>query len=860
MDDGALETAGKAGRVSLVTARASPRNGLSSSEAAARLADTGPNALPERRPDPIWLRVVRQFDSPLIFILLFALAFDLGLWVYEGAHGWPIEGAAIALILLFNAVLGVYQEQRSEAALSRLKALAGAHAWVLRDGELVRLPTHAIVPGDWVRLEAGDRVPADGTLHDASGALFDESILTGESVPVDKGAGDEAFSGTLLVRGKTFVGVTRTGASSAMGRLATMLGDIQLGKTPLERRVDVLGRQIARWVIALAAVLCVLGIAAEGVARAPAMIIFAVALAVAAVPEGLPAVLTVALALGVERMARHRAVVRRLSAVEALGSVTVVATDKTGTLTEGRMDVRSMDAPDLSRALRAVALANDADLATGAGDPLDLGLLRYATAHGIDVARLRAEHPVVSERPFDSAWKFARTSVREQGHAVSYLKGAPEVVLARCTLPEADRESWTEKARAYAQQGLRVLAIACGPGESEERLSLLGLVLFWDPPRPEVPGAVRTALEAGIRVVMITGDHPETALAIAHRIGIPGVRVLTGEDLVEFSSEALHEALADVNVFARVRPEQKLHLVESLQAQRHIVAMTGDGVNDAPALKRSDVGVAMGQRGSDVSREVADVVLLDDNFATIVGAVEEGRGIYENIQKFLRFLFSTNLSEVLLVAGGTLLAYVMGLRDQAGQLLLPLTAAQILWINLMTDGLPALALAFDRTPGVMQQKPRPADAPLLDRASVRFVAGVGTTKALLALGMLGLVPMFGYGLDASRAATFHFMAIGQLLLTYPARHTWMRPLPNRYLHAAVVGGVAIQVAAATLPKVSNMLGHAALPIDLWALVFGAAVLAWGLSEAIARLVWRNREGFFAPRADNLAEAVPGRRG
>ena len=816
-------------------------NGLSAPEAAARLARTGPNALPERRPDPLWLRFVRQFNSPLIFILLFALAFDAGLWLYEGAHGWPIEANAIALILVFNAALGLYQERRSEAALARLQALAAAHAWVLRDGELVRLPTHALVPGDWVRLEAGDRVPADGTLQDPHGALVDESILTGESVPVDKGAGDEAFSGTLLVRGKTFLDVSRTGSSSAMGRLATMLGDIQLGKTPLERRVDILGHQIARWVLLLAAVLCALGILAEGIRRAPEMIIFAVALAVAAVPEGLPAVLTVALALGVERMARHRAVVRRLSAVEALGSVTVVATDKTGTLTESRMDVRSLDAPELSHALRAVALVNDADLSTGAGDPLDLGLLRYAVAQGVDIARLREEHPVVSARPFDSSWKFARTSVRSQGGTVSYLKGAPEVLLARCAFSDDDRESWAEKARAYAQEGLRVLAIASASGEAEDQLTLLGLALFWDPPRPEVPDAVQRALDAGIRVVMITGDHPETALAIAHQIGIPGIRVLTGEDLAEYQPPALQDALTEVNVFARVRPEQKLQIVESLQAQRQIVAMTGDGVNDAPALKRSDVGVAMGQRGSDVSREVADLVLLDDNFATIVGAIEEGRGIYENIQKFLRFLFSTNLSEVLLVAGGAVVAYAIDLRDETGMLMLPLTAAQILWINLLTDGLPALALVFDRTPGVMQQIPRSADSPLLDRASVRFVVGVGTMKALLALAVLGLIPMFGYSLEVTRAVAFHFMAIGQLFLTYPSRHTWMRPLTNPYLHAAVIGGMALQFVAASLPVVSNMLGSAAIPVELWGVVFAGAFVAWGLSEAIAQFVWRGGE-------------------
>jgi len=813
--------------------------GLSSSEAAARLAEAGPNALPERPPDPPWRRFVRQFQSPLVYILLFALAFDLGSWVYEGAAGWPIEASAIALILLLNAGLGVYQEQRSEEALARLKTLAGAKAWVFRDGQLVRVPSIELVSGDCIRLEAGDRVPADGTLTDVQSAMLDESLLTGESMPVEKADGDEAMSGTLIVRGKAYLQISRTGAASAMGRLAAMLGDIVAMKTPLERRVDQLGRQIALWVLTIAASLGILGVLAEGLTRAPQMIIFAVALAVAAVPEGLPAVLTVALALGVERMARHRAVVRRLSAVEALGSVTVIATDKTGTLTESRMDVRSLDASDAARALTACVLANDADLATGAGDPLDLGLLRYAASRETDAARVRSAHPVVSARAFDSAWKFTRVTVREDGGLASYLKGAPEVLIARCALSASDRESWTEKAEAYAREGFRVLALAWAPGENEEGLSLLGLALFWDPPRPEVPQAVRTAQAAGIRVVMITGDHPATALAIAHLIGVPGVRVLTGEDLDRFHADELGLALREVNVFARVRPEQKLQLVEALQAQGEIVAMTGDGVNDAPALKRSDVGVAMGQRGSDVSREVADLVLLDDNFATIVGAVEEGRGIYENIQKFLRFLFSTNLSEVLLVAAGALLAFALDLRDEAGRILLPLTAAQILWINLVTDGLPAMALAFDRTPGVMTQQPRRPDSPLLDRLSIRFVVGVGTMKALLALALLGILPLLGYDVDTTRATTFHFMAVGQLLLTYPSRHTWTYPLANKYLHLAVGAGIGLQLASGWLPFTANMLGNASIPVELWALVFAGAALAWGLAEATARLAWRN---------------------
>ena len=435
---------------------------------------------------------------------------------------------------------------------------------------------------------------------------------------------------------------------------------------------------------------------------------------------------------------------------------------------------------------------------------------------------------------------------------MSYLKGAPEVVFDHCVLSAEERESWVEKAGAYAAEGFRVLAIAWAPGDTEQQLSLLGVVLFWDPPRSEVPAAVAKAHAAGVRVIMITGDHPSTALAVAHMIGIPGARVLTGEDLDDYQDAALREALEEVNVFARVRAEQKLQLVELLQAQGRFVAMTGDGVNDAAALKRSDVGVAMGQRGSDVSREVADLILLDDNFATIVGAIEEGRGIYENIQKFLRFLFSTNLSEVLLIASGAVLAFGLDLRDQSGALMLPLTAVQILWINLLTDGIPALALAFDRTPGVMRQPPRPADSSLLDRPSIRFVVAVGSMKAALALTVLGVLPLFGYSLDVTRAAAFHFMAIGQLLLVYPCRHTWMRPLSNWYLHFAVVAGAALQIVAASVPFTATLLGNVTIPLELWALVLLGALAAWALAEGCSRLVWSR------PTPDSSCPGLPTR--
>jgi Ca2+-transporting ATPase len=812
--------------------------GLTSTEAQARLASIGPNALPAPPPVPWRRRLLRQFRSPLVLLLVGAMLFDTGVWLSQNHGGWPVEALAIATILMLNAWLGLAQERRSERALDHLNALAAPSAWVSRDGQLTRVAAAALVPGDWVRLDAGDRIPADGTLRHAQGVMLDESVLTGESVPVDRAAGDAAMSGTLLVRGTAWLEVTRTGPASSMGQMATLLGGIAATATPLERRIDRLGHQVARAVLVLAVALGVAGIAAEGWDRAPDMVIFAVALAVAAVPEGLPAVLTVTLALGVERMARRRAVVRRLAAVEALGSVTVICTDKTGTLTDNRMDVRGLHAVSTTEAHRAMALVNDGDLHTGAGDPLDLGLLRYLSAQGADVAAIRASAPAVDARPFDSLWKFARTSVQTMDGRRSYLKGAPEVLLARSTLDEQDRRHWADLADHEAQQGLRVLALAMGTDTDETRLTWLGLVTMWDPPRPEVPGAMAAAHAAGIRVVMMTGDHPATASAVARQIGCARGSPITGTDLDEAGTGQLPSLLARADVFARVRPEQKLAIVDALQQQGAIVAVTGDGVNDAPALKKADVGVAMGIRGSDVTREVADLVLLDDNFATIVGAIEEGRGIYENIQKFLRFLFSTNLSEVLLVASGAVLAFVLNLRDDTGGLLLPLTAAQILWINLVTDGLPALALALDRTPDLMRRPPRPTDAPLLDRPSLQFVLAAGALKAMIALGLLGLVPHLGFDTAQTRATAFHFMAIGQVLFAYPARHTATHPLPNHALHAAVLLAITLQLAAGMLPPLSRLLGDAALPWPLWGLVAVAALSSWAGAEVLTRIIWR----------------------
>jgi len=816
------------------------RRGLTSGEAAERLARFGTNALPEAPRVGLWRRAVRQLRSSLIYILLFALVFDVAVWLREGAAGWPFEAVAIGVILLLNTVLGVWQEYRSEDALARLRAMSTPRVWAIRDGQLSHVEATELVPGDVVRVEAGDRIPADAEMLGERGLLVDESVLTGESVAVERSAGDAVFAGTLAIRGLGFAEVTRTGSQSAMGRIATMLGSVVADRTPLERRLDQFGHRVARYVFALAIVLAVSGVLFEGVDRLDEAILFAVAVAVAAVPEGMPAVLTLTLALGTERMSKRNAVVRRLSAVEALGSVTVIATDKTGTLTENVMTVQDVIGPRPDLAVRAMVLAADAEPDGGAGDPLELGLYRYAADCGVDVADERRRSTRTSERPFDAAWKFMRVTVDEDGHSVSYLKGAAEVLLQRCALDDNERATWSATVEEAAAGGYRILAFACGDGEVEHDLQWLGIALLWDPPRPEVPDAVAAAQAAGVRVLMITGDHPATAKAVAERIGIEASRALTGDDLDAMSIDELALALDEVHVFARVSPEHKLAIVDALKARGEVVAMTGDGVNDAPALKRSDVGVAMGLRGSDVSREVADIVLLDDNFATIVAAIEEGRSIYENIQKFIRFLFSTNVALVLLVGIGVLGAAFAGVRDDLGNILVPLTAAQLLWINVLADGPPALALALDRNPDVMRRPPRPTDEPLLDRPSVRFVLVTGAVKAALGLGLLVALPKAGFSSLETRSAVFLYEALAQLAFVYPARRALGRAVANRTLNLIIVMSIALQTATAFVPGLRSMLGIEVVTGGQWVWIAAAVAASWGFAEMYARLARRGQ--------------------
>jgi Ca2+-transporting ATPase len=480
-----------------------------------------------------------------------------------------------------------------------------------------------------------------------------------------------------------------------------------------------------------------------------------------------------------------------------------------------------------------MVLVNDAEPGSDHGDPTEVALLRFAERTVSDLVSM-PQAPRISMRPFDPEWKYMRVTVAEDGTPRSYLKGAPEVLLERAAMDDAERQSWMEKTRAYASEGHRVLGFAMVDGESEDSLIWLGIAMLWDPPRPEVPEAIRHARSAGIRVLMITGDHPETAVGVAQVVGVPGDLVATGIEIERASLDQLGDIVQRVNVFARVTPEHKLRIVEALKAAGEVVAVTGDGVNDAPALKRADIGIAMGQRGSDVSREAADLVLLDDNFATIVAAVEEGRSIYANIQTFIRFLFSTNLSEIIVVVIGMVAAFLLGLRDASGALLLPLTAVQLLWINLVTDGAPALALGMDKNPGVLDRPPRNPDTPLLDRASLWFIISMGIVPGAMTLLLLWYLPRAGYSVEVARTAAFVFLSAGQLLFAYPARHIDFRPAPNPWLHFAVGGGILLQFAVVWTTPLRAMLDAVWLPWPVVWLVVGGMAAAWGVAELHAR--------------------------
>ncbi|MFC7227467.1 cation-transporting P-type ATPase [Salinirubellus salinus] len=811
-------------------------DGLSAAEAATRRERYGPNELPAADGRSALSVLADQFRSVLVLVLVVAAALS-------AATGHVIDAVLIAGILVANGLFGFVQDYRAERALEALREMAALEATVSRPDGTERVDARELVPGDVVVLESGDSVPADARLVTAESLSAEEASLTGESVPVEKSTDpldpetpladrtDLVFRGTSVARGRARAVIVATGSDTELGGIATALRESSDEETPLQADLDQLGRRLAVGVFVVAAV--VLPLLVLGGTDTVQAALTAVSLAVAAVPEGLPAVVTLTLALGVRRMAAENALVRRLPAVEALGAVDVVCTDKTGTITEGEMRVTEAWVPDetfelddvaederLRGLLEAGALCNDATVEDG--DPTERALVLAAEDVGMDVAALRERRPRTDERPFDAD---RRRMATVHGEDV-YVKGGPGAVLDRATayrgsdgdepLDDATRDRVLEQVEAFSDRALRVLAVAEGsdPANPESSLTLLGLVGMLDPPREEVAEAIEDTKHAGVAVKMITGDHPGTAAAIAEQVGIGG-EVLTGSEVDGMDDATLAERVESVDVFARVTPSGKVRLLEALQENGHAVAMTGDGVNDAPALRRADVGIGMGIRGTDVAREASDVVLLDDNYATIRNAVRRGRTIFDNVWKFVAYLLSANLAEVLLVL----------LASLAGYLILP--AVQLLWINLLTDGLPALAIGADpASEDVMERPPRDTEKGVIDGGLLRVGGGVALTTTVVLLGLTFLT-LDGAPTATEYAVTMVFTAFVVFEFTKLYVVRWARgtlPGTNRWLEVAVVVSFLLHLTVLYTP-LSGPFGTVPLSLADWGLIGGALVLA-----------------------------------
>jgi len=771
--------------------RAAPRSawpvGLTAAQAQERLARFGPNELPRTDGRSAWRVWARQFRGSMLWVLAAAAVLSL-------AVGHELDALAIASILVLNAIVGFLQEFRAERALQALRTLSAPRARVVRDGSAREIPAREVVPGDMLALEAGDLVAADARIVEAHSLRTVEAALTGESVPVDKRAGGtgegaalaerfgHVFLGTSVAAGRGRAEVEATGPATEMGRIAGLLATAQDTETPLEAQLRGVGGALL-W-FCLAVVALVFSIDLLRGRPFLEVLLTSAALAVAGVPEGLPAIVTIALALGVQRMAARNALVRRLASVETLGSVTVVCTDKTGTLTTGSMEVRDVWALDRHDLLFAAAACCDAELTPdgGVGDPTELALLRAAAERGILRAEIERLRPRVAESPFDSERK--RMSIL-RADGVLYVKGAPEVVIPLCA---HGTHGALEAAADMAARALRVLAVATGPHAREADLRLLGLVGLADPPRPEAADAIRRAGEAGVRTLMITGDHASTAGAIAREIGL----LREGED----PGAVLH---------ARVTAQDKLDIVRGLKAAGEVVGMTGDGVNDAPALREAHIGIAMGRGGTEVTREASDMVLTDDNFATIVSAIEEGRAVYDNIRKALVYLLTGNAGELALMLG----AAALGLP-------LPLVPLQLLWINLVTDGLPALALVMDPPDvDVLARPPRALGAAMLDRDAWRRILGVGFLEAAVVLTAFAWACGRGTLQDA-RTFAFTTLVFCELLRVFAARsgvHLYWQVGVLSNLHVIWVAAVSVfvQVALPYIPLTRRVFEVTPLP-------------------------------------------------
>jgi Ca2+-transporting ATPase len=870
----------------------SSRDGLTSAEASRRLAEHGPNELEHTNAISPWSILADQVRNALVIILLVATAVSAVL-------GQALEALAIAVIVLFAIVLGFVQEYRAERAMAALRQMAAPLSTAMRDGREVELAVRELVPGDVIIVHAGDKIPADARLLELSNLKVEESALTGESVPVEKrveplakpelGLGDRTnmiYAGTAAAYGRGRAVVVATGMSTEFGNIAEMLQSVETSGTPLQENLDRVGRVLTR--IAIAIVVLIVGL---GISRGQPfveLLLFGVALAVAVVPEALTAVVTISLALGVKRMSRRNVLVRRLPAVETLGSTSVICSDKTGTMTRDEMTVRRVSLPgapgetwELSGAgyeprgefsrdgsaaepsvlvkelLSAAALASDAHLLAGEGeggwsiqgDPTEGALVVAAAKAGLRKDDLDVRFPRCDEIPFSSEAQRMTTLHATPDGVVAYAKGAPEALLDACTrqrtdtgetpLRLGDREAVLDAARRMGDDALRVLAVARKANATREtaerEMTFLGLVGMIDPPRQEARAAVQICEQAGIKVVMITGDHPVTAQAVARELGVLREgRAITGAELEELDDEELEREVEDIEVYARVSPQHKLRVVTALQKRGHVTAMTGDGVNDAPTLKRADIGIAMGITGTDVTKEAAAMTLTDDNFASIVAAVEEGRGVFSNIKKYLMYLLSSNIGEVGLIAGTSLLGMP-----------LPLTAVQILYVNLATDGFPALALSVDPPEAdLMRRPPRDARTGIFTRPVVFLTTVGGLWSAAVNLGIFAWALESGRSLTEAMTMTFAALVLIQFFKAYnfrSDRHSVLRrPFANRWLNLAILWECLLLALIVYLPALQGPFSTYGMPLSDWLVILP---LAFSVSLVLEVAKWMVRRGW-----------------
>ena len=871
----------------------SRQTGLGQIEVGERAAKYGPNEIKSAHRISAWEILIEQFKNVLILILLGATVISLFL-----GHG--VESIVIAVIVLFAVLLGFIQEYRAERAIEALRQMAAPTATVIRDGQEMKIPARDLVPGDVVILHTGDRIPADGRLIESVNLQVEEAALTGESVPVEKHTqalqtddlpvGDRknmVYAGTAATYGRGQALIVATGMQTEFGKIAQLLQTVESGKTPLQLNLDRVGSMLARAAFVVVAIIVALGL----LRGQPfiEMLIFGIALAVAVVPEALPAVVTISLAIGVQKMVKRNALVRRLPAVETLGSTSVICSDKTGTLTKDEMTVRKLyvagqtfsvtgsgyspignfstnggtptgPSAELMQLLSAATLASDAKLVKNQdhgsdddwdikGDPTEGALIVAAAKAGLQKNTLDESQPRVQEIPFTSESKRMTTLHQNAKCVVAYTKGAPEIILENCDsvltesgvkkLDAATRQKVLDVAQGFASSALRVLAIASKHDamleSAQTGMTFLGLAGMIDPPRPEAKEAIAVCESAGIRAVMITGDHPMTAQAVARELGLlKNGRVVTGAELDDISDEQFKLEVETIDVYARVSPAHKLRVVTALQANEHIVAMTGDGVNDAPALKKADIGIAMGITGTDVTKEAAAMTLTDDNFASIVAAVEEGRGVFGNIKKYLMYLLSSNIGEIGLMAGSALLG-----------LPLPLTAVQILYVNLATDGLPALALSVDPAEkDLMKRRPRNQKTGIFTRPVVALMLAGGIWSTVINLGLFIWAMNSGRSQEEAMTMTFVSLVLVQFFKAYnfrSDRHSVLNhPFENKWLNTAIVWEVILLLLIIYVPALHEPFNTFSLPLIDWAIIFS---LSLTISPVLEFVKWVERKGW-----------------